>query len=99
MLLSLNQNARQSHDINTANRSFENVAQDKYFGATVTNLNLIQEEIKTRLNMGNVCYHSVHNLLSSCLLYKNVKMRITKFPDENIWTEEGQIDRRLQKTA
>jgi hypothetical protein len=39
---------------------------------------LIQEEIKRRLNSGNVCYHSVQNLLSSRLLSKNVKVRIYK---------------------
>jgi hypothetical protein len=43
---------------------------------TVTNQNLIQEEIKRRLNSGNVCYHSVQNILSSCLLSKNVKIKI-----------------------
>jgi hypothetical protein len=46
------------------------------FGTTVTNQNSIQEEIKRRLNSGNVCYHSVKQLLSSCLLSKNVKIRI-----------------------
>jgi hypothetical protein len=40
-------------------------------GTTVTNENLIQEEIKRRLNM-------VQNLLSSHLLSKNVKIRILK---------------------
>jgi hypothetical protein len=40
------------------------------------NQNLIQEEIKRRLNSGNACYHSVQNLLSSRLLSKNVKVRI-----------------------
>jgi hypothetical protein len=45
---------------------------------TVTNQNLIQEEIKRRLNYGNVCYHLAQNLLSSHLLSKNVKVRISK---------------------
>jgi hypothetical protein len=39
---------------------------------------LIQEEIKRRLNSGNACYNSVHNLLSSRLLSKSVKIRIYK---------------------
>jgi hypothetical protein len=50
MLLSRHQNAGQYHNINIANSSFENVAQFKYFGTSVTNQNLILEEIKTRLN-------------------------------------------------
>ncbi|PNF43171.1 hypothetical protein B7P43_G15655 [Cryptotermes secundus] len=44
----------------------------------VTNQNLIQEEIKRRLNSGNACYHSVQNLLSSRLLSKSIKNRIYK---------------------
>jgi hypothetical protein len=54
------------------------VSQFKYLGTTVTNQNLIQEEIKRRLNSGNVCYHWVQNLLSSRLLSENVKIRIYK---------------------
>jgi hypothetical protein len=53
MLLSCHQNTGQNHDIKIANRSYENLAQFKYFGVTVTNQNLIQEEIKRRLNLGN----------------------------------------------
>jgi hypothetical protein len=54
------------------------VSQFKYLGTTVTNQNLIQEEIKSRLNSGNACYHSVQNLLSSRPLSKNLKIRIFK---------------------
>jgi hypothetical protein len=78
MLLSRHQNVGQNQDIKIANRSFENVSQFKYLGTTVTNDNLIQEEIKKRLNSGNAFYYSVHNLLSSRLLSKNVKTRIYK---------------------
>jgi hypothetical protein len=56
--------------IKIANRSSENVAQFKYLGMTVTDQNLIQEEIKRRLNSVNACYHSVQNHLSSRLLSK-----------------------------
>jgi hypothetical protein len=64
--------------VNMLNRSFENVSQFKYLGMTVTNQNLIQEEIKRRLNSGNACYHSVQNPKSSRLLSKNLKIRIYK---------------------
>jgi hypothetical protein len=49
MLLSGHQNAEQNHDIKIANRPFENVAQFKYLGTTVTNQDLIQEESKRNL--------------------------------------------------
>jgi hypothetical protein len=77
MLMSQDQNAGQNREIKIGNRSFENVSQFKYLGTTVTYQNLIQEEIKRRLNSGNACYHSVQNLLSS-RLSKNVKIRIYK---------------------
>jgi hypothetical protein len=76
MLLSRHQTARQNHDTNVAIRSFENEAQFRYLGTTVTNQNLIQEEMKRRLNSGNACCHSDQNILSSRILSKNVKIRI-----------------------
>jgi hypothetical protein len=78
MLLSHQQNIGQSWNIKIANRLFENVSQFRYLGTTVTNQNLIQEEIKRRLNSGNACYHSVQNLLPSQFLPKNLKITIHK---------------------
>jgi hypothetical protein len=71
ILLSCHQNAGQNRGIKITNRLFENVAKLRSFGTTITNKKLIQEEIKSRLNSGNACYHLVHNLLFSCLLFKN----------------------------
>ena len=48
----------------------------KYLGTTLTDQNSIQEEIKSRLKLGNACYYSVQNLLSSRLLSKNLKIKI-----------------------
>jgi hypothetical protein len=76
MLLSHHQNAEKNYDIKIANLSFENIAQFKYLVMTETNQNSIQEEIKNRLNLGSACYHSVQNLLSSCFLSKDVKIKI-----------------------
>ena len=38
--------------------------------------NSIQEEIKSRLKLGNACYHSVQNLFTYSLLSKNIKIKI-----------------------
>ena len=59
----------------TDNSSIERVEEFKYLG-TLTNQNSIQEEIKSRLKLGNASYYSVQNLLSSRLLSKNLKIKI-----------------------
>jgi hypothetical protein len=76
MLVSREQIADQNRDIEIGNRSFENESQLKYLGTTVTNQNLIHEEIKIRMSYCNACYHSVQKFLSSRLLSKNVNVRI-----------------------
>jgi hypothetical protein len=72
MLMSLQQNAGQNHNMETADRSFENL------GMTVRNQNYIHEEVKSRLNFWNACYHSAQNLLSSHPLFIYVMIKIYK---------------------
>ena len=76
MLMSRDQNAGRSHSMKIANSSIERVEQFKYLGKTLTNQNSIQEEIKSRLKVGNACYYSVQNPLSSSLLSKKLKIKI-----------------------
>ena len=64
MVTSRYQIAGRSHSMNIDNSSFERVEHFKYLGLR----NSIQEEIKSTLNAGNACYHSVRNILSSSLL-------------------------------
>jgi hypothetical protein len=78
MLLSRHQNAGHNQDIKIGNVCFENVAQFRYFGTTITNQNLIQEEIKRRLHSGNACYCLLQPLLSFRLLSKNKRLEYTK---------------------
>jgi hypothetical protein len=70
--------ARQKHDIKIANRSFEGVAEFKYLVTTLTDQNCMQEEIKSRLNSGNGCYHSVQSLLSSSCCLGTSRLKYTK---------------------
>jgi hypothetical protein len=50
----------------------------RHLGATLTNQNSIQEEIKSRLKSGNAWHHSLQVLLSSGLQSKNIKIKIYK---------------------
>jgi len=76
------QHAGKSHNVLIGIKSFERVEYFKYF-RTVLRLRVqhsILEEFKRRLKSGNVCYHSVQNLLPSTLLPNNLKINI----DSNI---------------
>ena len=71
MVMSRDRNAVLGHSVKIDNSFIERVEEFKYLGTTLTDQNPIQEEIKCRLKLGNVCYYSVQNLLSSRLLSKN----------------------------
>jgi hypothetical protein len=72
------QKAVQNHSIKIANRSSEDVAKGKYLGIRIRDKNCLYEEIKSKLNSGNACYRSVQSILSSCLLSRNVTVKICK---------------------
>jgi hypothetical protein len=76
VIMSCHPNSGQNQNIRIANKLFENVSRFKYLGMTLTNQNDIHDEIKSRFKLGNACYYSVQNLLSSCLLSKNLNIKI-----------------------
>jgi len=74
MTVSRDQNAGQIHSMKMDNSPIERMEEFKYLGTTSTNQNSIQEEIRCTLKLGNACYYSVQNLLSSSLLSKTLKI-------------------------
>jgi len=76
MVMSRDRNAGRGHGVKIDNSSIERAEEFKYLGTTITDQNSIQEEIKSRLKLGNACYHSVQNLLSFRLLSKKLKIKI-----------------------
>jgi hypothetical protein len=76
MVVSQDRNAGWGHSVKIDNSSIERVEEFKYLVVTLTDQNSIQEEIKSGLKLGNACYHSVQNLLSSRLLSKNLMIKI-----------------------
>jgi hypothetical protein len=76
MVVSRDRNAGRGQSVKTDSGPVERVEEFKYLGTTLTDQHSIQEEIKSRLKLGNACYNSVQNLLSSSLLSKKLKIKI-----------------------
>jgi len=76
LIMSRDQNAGRSHSMKADNSCIERVEEFKYLGTTLTSKSSIHEEIRSRLKVGNACYYSVQNLLSSSLLSKKLKIKI-----------------------
>jgi len=75
-VISRKKNAGQNYDLKIENKPFARVQQFQYLGKTLTKQSFIQEDITSRLKPGNACCDSVHKLLSSSLLSKNIKINI-----------------------
>jgi hypothetical protein len=78
MVMFRNQDAGQSHNIKNDDGSFERVEDFKYLGKNLKLQNSIQEEVKSILESGNACYHSMQHLFSSSLLSKHLKIKLYK---------------------
>jgi hypothetical protein len=69
MLMLHYQKTGQKHSIKIANRSFEDVTKFKYIGTTLADQNCMHEKIKSSLNSGKACCHSVPWCLCFLPLY------------------------------
>ena len=78
IVMSRDQNAGRIHSVRMDNSTFGRVEEFKYLGTTVMHQNSVPEEIKSRLRLGNACYHSVQNVLSTGLLSKNFEDQVIK---------------------
>jgi hypothetical protein len=78
MVTSRDHHAGENHNIKIGNKSSECVEQFKYLETIATDQHSIHEKIKSKLNSGNACYHSVQNPLSSSLLSKIIKIKICR---------------------
>jgi hypothetical protein len=63
MLMSHNNKAAQRQTMKIANGFLEGIAEFIYLGTTVRGENCMHEDIKSRLNLGNACYHSVQSFV------------------------------------
>jgi signal recognition particle GTPase len=81
MVMSRDKNSRRNHNMKIDNKFSERVEQFKHFGTVLTTQNCIQEEIKSRLMSGNVCYHSVQKI---CLKFYKPKTQRLRYVEQKL---------------
>jgi hypothetical protein len=78
MVMSRDQNAGRSHNIQIGNSSFESLEEFKYLGTNTTDQNSVQKEIISRLNLVDVCYYSVQEYFVVQFAIKKIKDKINR---------------------
>jgi hypothetical protein len=84
--------------ITIAMRSFENLAQFRFFGKTVKNQNMIREEFTSGLNLDNACFIPVQNFYTSQTQSQNQSHITTDGQSVNMsWcrAQSGNFDQRI----
>jgi hypothetical protein len=78
------------------------VEQFKYLGTILTNQNSIQEEIKSRLKLGNACYYLVQNkikiyrtIILPVVLYGCETLSLTLRKEHRLRVYENRVLRRI----
>jgi hypothetical protein len=66
MAMSRDQTAGLSHSMKIDKSSIERMEEFKYLETTLSDQSCVHEQIKSRLKLGNACYHSMQDLLSFC---------------------------------
>jgi hypothetical protein len=101
-LLYRHQNSGQNHDLRIANRCLEDVEQFRYLGMVITIQNLIQEEIKRRLNLCKLAtiQSRMFYLLVCCLktkirIYKTIILPVVLYECET-WSVTLRKEHRLR---
>ena len=67
----------------------------KYLGTTLTDQNFIQEEIKSRLKLGNACYHSVQSKNLKIKIYRTIILPVVLYGCET-WSLTLREEHRLR---
>jgi hypothetical protein len=90
MVMCRDRNAGRGHNLKTDNSLIGRVEEFRYLETMLRDQNSIQEEIKSRLKLGNACCHSVHKLLSSRFA-RNIHRQLISEEDTFFWLSKGDL--------
>lgn len=86
--LSINQNkskfmitargGREEHDLVINQNVFEKIGSFRYLGAVVTEKNILQDDIETRISAGNRCFYALRQVFQSKAISRKSKLTVYK---------------------